>query len=319
MDKIQTDLEYQKCLKALEELQFSKENEKDILLSVLYQNLLSYKFQVENYLKQRDSLDSVKETLQEKIDFILSNFFSNKKMFKEFEFIKTTNMELSLEQWNNLLDLLPEFLTVATFFKFHGKVKILFVKNYIVIDGLIRFDPYIESQKTIINEITKKLLKSNFLLTFNSSESERTGLSHLRLKLDCSFDPEIVYRVDMKENLGVVNLLGFPNCVANYLSNPIELSQVNQHLIIEISEEFAVKSSIGSVDIIDRVSEKSLIHFDFLFKPVTLVLPNKGVIAKKSPLIAIGNEDFRNYGMIESERKQDVFFRFHCIDLFRLF
>jgi len=319
MNKESLDIEYLNCIKTLEELQSVNNGNTDSLVSLLYQNLLSYKFQVENSRKNFENLFNIKETIKEKVESIFIDFFSNKKMFKEFEISKLNQMELSLEGWNNLLDVLPEFLTVASIFKFHGKVQIAFRKNVIVIDGLIRNDPYIETQRSIVNEVTKKLLKRNQLLTFSAADSERTGLSQLKLKLDCSFNPEQVYRIDLLERVGEKSLLGFPNNIANYIIDPTLESIAQKHLIVEIDQELNVRSNTDLLDSIALSSQKTLLHFNFLFNPVTLVLPSRGTISKKASLLAIGNNDSQNYGIINSERKQDVFFRFYTIDLFSLF
>lgn len=154
----------------------------------------------------------------------------------------------------------------------------------------------IEGRRTQIYARTRALLSRGMILTFDHhapSEGQKTSL-----KLSLSF-PESSGRlmlVDLTEKASC--LLGFSALFDRYRLADSAKDKLGRHLCIEITEELKVeKYTRLPKRVLSRESQYDILHFAFLFRPVSLIIPRRGSVIHERELKAMlggtgcGNEN----------------------------
>lgn len=305
----QTDFE--KSLEALEDIQLLSEFSVSPIVSHAYFHLTEMKRKADAISSgQVSHYDLVGKVLDEKMTSIVNEFFGNPSRFKEFDFYKNTK-KIDLKKWNLVLETIPEILSLVTLFNYHGKADVRFDENKFSVTGLIREDGNIERSRKLIYVITRKLLRAKVLLTFNLERTARAGLFKLVLQADLSHDESLVYRVHFKVNKSEQYMVGFSNVFCQYRSSLDEVKQVGDHNIVEIGHDLSVKHYVGLPELTRIESaNKEILHFPFLFRPLSIILPVKGNLVTASFSRSLDDEN---------KRKQDVSKYYRTIDFFSLF
>ena len=303
--------DFENGLNTLEDIQMLSEFTVSPLVSNAYFYLSEMKRKADAIsIGQVSDYDHVKKVLDNKISSIIEDFFGNKVKFKDFVFCKSTQ-DIDLEKWNLILGTIPEILSLVTLFNYHGTVDVKFDQDRLLISGIILEDGNLEHSRKLIYVITRKLLRSKVLLTFNLVKTERTGLFKLDLNADLSHDESLVYRVNFKINDNEQYLVSFSNIFNQYRIKHDDVAALGEHNIVEITNDLEVLHHIGLPDLTCvESSDKEILHFSFLFRPLSIILPMKG------NLITIS---FLHSQDDENKRKQDVSKYFRTIDFFSLF
>lgn len=304
-------LDFEKSLDALDDIQMLSEFSISPLVSNAYFYLSEMKRKADNLASGKIPNDSaVAGVLDEKISMIMSEFFGNKGRFKSYNLFKSSD-GLDLKKWNLVFETIPEILSVVTLFNYHGNVDIRFDENRLIVSGLILEDGNMEVNRKLIYVITRRLIRSKVLLTFNLEKTARTGLFKLDLKADISHDESLSYRVLFKVNPTEQYLVGFSNIFYRYRSNLDYILLLDSHNIVEINNDLSMKHYVGLPDLTRIESaNKEILHFPFIFRPLSIILPMKGNLV---------TEAFSRSLDDENKRKQDVSKFFRTIDFFSLF
>lgn len=304
----QTD--YDKSLSTLEDIQMLSEFSVSPLVSHAYFYLSEMKRKADALSSgQVSQFDQVAMVLDEKLTSIISEFFGNKSRFKEFSYNKCTK-KIDLKKWNMVLETIPELLSVVTLFNYHGGADVRFDENRFSVSGLILQDGNLERNRKLIYVLTKKLLRNKVLLTFNLESTARTGLFKLDLRADLSHDESLNYRVNFKVD-DEHYLIGFSNVFCHYRSSLEDVKMAGDHNIIEIRSDLSVHHSFGIPELTRIESaNKEILHFPFLFRPLSIILPMKGNLVTTGLSRSLDDEN---------KRKQDVSKHFRTIDFFSLF
>ena len=215
-----------------------------------------------------------------------------------------------------LLESIPEILSVVSLFNYHGKVKVELDQNRVLVKGIILEDQNLAFNRKFIYLVTRKLLGSKILLTFNLEKTSRPGLYTLSLRADISHDENLVYKVQFKDSNV---LLGFSNIFPQYRVQPEALSEVGEHMIVEINSDLSTKSFCGRVELskIDSAN-KEILHFPFLFRPLSIILPVKGHLSTDTFLKSL-ERTFKDTGSEDQNQQKDSQFHYRFIDFFFLF
>lgn len=308
--------DFENSLNTLEDIQLLSEFSLSPILSRAYYHLsemkrkadLAANGQVANY-------DAVLKVLDEKLENIFLDFFSNKTKFKDFSYSKKTD-QIDLRKWNLLLESVPEILSVVSLFNYHGKLRVDLNQNRVLIKGIILEDQNLAFNRKFIYVVTRKLLNSKILLTFNLEKTSRPGLYALSLRADVSHDDKLVYKVQFKESNV---LLGFSNIFPQYRVQAEALTDVGEHTVVEINEDLTTKTFCGRVELskIDSAN-KEILHFPFLFRPLSIILPVKGHLGADTLLKSL-ERTFKDTGSEEQNPQQGSQFHYRFIDFFALF
>jgi hypothetical protein len=303
--------DFEKSLSTLEDIQMLSEFKVSPLVSHAYFYLSELKRKADAMSTgQVSHFDQVGLVLDEKITSIIEDFFGNKSRFKDFTFNKNTQ-KIDLKKWNLVLETIPEILSIVTLFNYHGPVDVKFDDNRFLLSGLILEDGNLERSRKLIYVITRKLLRAKVLLTFKLEKTARSGLFKLDLKADLSHDDSLVYRIHFKINKNEQYMVGFSNIFTQYRAQLEDVQAVGEHNIVEIGSDLSVKHEMGVPELSRKESaNKEILHFSFLFRPLSIILPMKGNLV---------TETFSRSLDDENKRKQDVSKYFRTIDFFSLF
>jgi hypothetical protein len=300
--------DYEQSLNTLEDIQRLSEYSLAPLVSRVYYHLSEIKRKADStQLNLVNPYEIVNKVLDEKFESILADFFNNNSKCKNYTFEKKTE-RLVLDKWNLILEIIPEFLSVVSLFNFLGEVNVKLDHKKILISGNVLEDGQLELGRTFIYQMTRKLLKHKVLMTYSLKKSDKSGLNRLELIADISFDNSAHYNVKFSPNPARNYLVGFSNIFSNYSLSTEEIESLETHNIIELGNDLAVTHKFGKIDSNHlKLSNKELLHFSFIFRPVSIILPMRGVLSKSSSIRSLDN------------REQDVSNQFHIIDFFSLF
>lgn len=301
--------DFEKSLSTLEDIQLLSEFSLSPLIGRAYYYLSEMKRKAdEKVVSPVKNFDQVAKVLDEKLESIFSEFFSNKTKFRAFEYYKSTS-QIDLKKWNLILEIVPEVLSVVTLFNYHGSVDVRLDENRLLVSGMILEEGHLQMNRKFIYVVTRKLLRQKVLLTFNLEKTTRPGLFRLDLKVDISHDDAFIYKVKFnageksKENYCV----GFSNIFCHYRALLEDVKEVGEHTVIEVGNDLAVRSFQGVPDLSRLESaNKEILHFPFLFRPVSIILPVKGNLSSDSFTRGLTGE-------------QDVSAYYRTIDFFSLF
>jgi hypothetical protein len=256
--------------------------------------------------------EAVSQVLDEKMASILDDFFINKSKFKGLNYTKST-AKIDLRKWNLILENLPEILSIVSVLSFHGIMDVDLSENNMVISGTILEDSQLEINRKYIYLITRKLLRKKILLTFKGEKTVRTGLFKLTLNIDISHDDNLIYRLPFKPTPDRNYLVGFSNVLANYRVQFEQIAKIGEHQIIEVNNELDVKTYRGIPNLSRMESaNKEILHFSFLFRPISLILPMRGTLL-------LGDLSHESKANEEEDNKHDVSCSYRTIDFFSLF
>jgi hypothetical protein len=303
--------DFEKSLDALMDIQMLSEFSVSPLVSNAYFYLSEMKRKADSISSgQVSQFESVSKVLDEKLTSIMDEHFGNKGRFKDYKLFKNTK-KIDLKKWNLILETIPEILSVTTLFNYHGAIEVRFDEGRFVVSGLILEDGNIQASRKLIYVITRKLLRSKILLTFNLEKTARTGLFKLVLKADLSHDESLVYRVPFQLSSKKTYFVGFSNILYRYRSNLEDVNLVGEHNVIEINNDITMKHFIGLPELSRMDSaNKEILHFPFLFRPLSIILPMKGSLVTDAFSRSLDDEN---------KSKQDVSKHFRTIDFFSLF
>ncbi len=306
--------DFEKSLNTLEDIQLLSEFSLSPLIGRAYFHLTEMKRKADaNAQTQVVQFDFVSRVLDEKLESIFKDFFSAKSKFKNFEYHKSTS-KIDLKKWNLILEIIPEVLSVVSLFNYHGSLETKLDESRILISGAILEDDHLEANRKFIYVVTRKLLRQKVLLTFNLEKTSRGGLFKLDLKVDISHDDSLLYKVNFKVGPKENYYVGFSNILCHYRALLEDVRSVGEHNVIEVGSDLSVKHTYGLPDLSRLESaNKEILHFPFIFRPVSIILPVKGNLSTDAFSRNLNSRDSRQM------REQDVSTYYRTIDFFSLF
>ncbi|MFA6236587.1 MAG: hypothetical protein WC635_04595 [Bacteriovorax sp.] len=307
--------DFEKGLSTLEDIQLLSEFALSPLIGRAYFHLSEMKRKADEVnLGMITSFDAVVKVLDEKFESIFTEFFSNRSKYKKFDYYKSTS-KIDLKKWNLILETIPEILSVVSLFNYHGGVEARLDENRLLVTGMIIEDGHLQMNRKFIYVVTRKLLRQKILLTFSLDKSAKAGLFKLDLKVDISHDEALVYKVNFKVNAQENYAVGFSNIFCRYRALLEDVRMVGEHNIIEVMNDLTVSHKFGIPDLtcLDSAN-KEILHFSFLFRPVSIILPMKGNLSKDAFSRSLVSSQDDNY-----TREHDVSTYYRKIDFFSLF
>ncbi len=271
--------------------------------------------------KLSHSHSHIVEWLEKRVDDYVKTFYDSLNCHCEFKYIK--NIEnLSLESWNNLFEVFPKFISLATLFYQSGNVTLS------VVDGACRLRCELNPDELISKrEETYRLYRFFFskhcLLTYKIIESDH--------KIEIEFELNTQEQVkDKKYNLaydiGPEFVLGLPDGFSRYkqsLSDFLEIANKGKHPIFIINEDLTlIETDHVSHEFFGKDWNGEILHFAFLFRPISFIISSKGKRIFKSRFhenktgCLISNSKFENkegQDVVESRSKQYKNFDFFSI------
>ncbi len=260
-----------------------------------------------------NSYSKVQSFLEKTIDNLITTYALREGTTHQV-LIQKKYEKMSLDSWNRLLEVLPTSLNILNIFKFVGTQNIQISKEGIQVRGLIKTDETITKFREVVYRSSRKLLEQKSILTYSIEELEDQRLCWLNINVDMAHDENLSYNVDFSETLGMK--LGFSNIFKKYVINKEEASKLPRHLIIEISPDLNISKYYRIPDHYTTDSNsKEMLHFSFLFRPVSIIIPKNGLLEKRP--FKVNCEDTGS-GLEQQEVKNQIGYNYRYIDFFSL-
>ena len=300
-------------METLEDIQALGENHLNPLIDRAAFHISEINRKAEFSFKNLNQFSEVKSFLEKTIDQLLTNYTLKDLGAHQVLFQKKYE-SMSLESWNKLLSVLPTSLHIVSVFNFVGTQNIQLSEKGISFRGLIKTDQNITKFRELVYKASRKLLKEKAILTYTIEDLEDERMCWLELKVDTSHDENLSFCVDLTDNLNL--WLGFSNIFDAYKITGEQASTLPRHLVIEINENLDIQKHYRVPDrFTGTIKDKEMLHFSFLFRPVSIIIPKKGRVINKSALQK--NKDTGS-GLEQQEVENRSNNSFRYIDFFSL-
>ncbi|OFZ24972.1 MAG: hypothetical protein A2381_12915 [Bdellovibrionales bacterium RIFOXYB1_FULL_37_110] len=260
----------------------------DNLTALVGSNALPIVHQIGFYLSETKRLEEKDQKL-EKIegvvfDFIhnsfkelLTCFFTANKHIKEFT-LTGKGENYSFSNWNKIFETLPGLLQVINFFQIENEVELILEDNGIRVITCLVENQNITGFRKKCYAILRDLIKKKTLLTYKITKNDNIKLD---LFLNISHSEDMMYECLINQNRKIK--LGFSNIFEQYQISEHEAASLPLHLCLEITEDLQLKKHQGIPKQFTQVlGEFQIIHFSFLFRLVSIIIPFRGKLIKTS-------------------------------------
>lgn len=204
----------------------------------------------------------------------------------------------STESLFKIIEALPSFFKVISYFRFKPDAFISIHENEVLIQGYLLDEQNFEKFKTEIYCEMRRLLSQHSFLTYEISQDNL-------ILIKCTFDnPKQSYCLRFRRNSSCVVLL--PSIISQFETHtPPKFP----HLCLEITDDLRLVKQQGVPQNMTEgqsPDDKVIFHFPFVFRPLSLIIPTRGKIMPLN-------------GNTSDEDTGSVFFNPVKIDLFQHF
>lgn len=235
-------------------------------------------------------LKQVKRTVDEK-QSVMGNFSRLNRFFQGFIFKNLKNLkaqthiskitceldssQVPVEKMDLLLEAFPYLCSAVALFPFESNMHFTLNENEIEFRGTTKIDENLEKKRLEAYVLSRRLLVHGLVLTYRCHKVDRNDLATISLKCTMSHDLNQVYGLDFSQEHGLV--LGFSNIFAQFRTSHEYLKTVGKHICIEITDQLKVERTYRlSKRQLKENSQHEILHFAFLFRPVSLIIPKEG-------------------------------------------
>lgn len=238
---------------------------------------------------------------------LLEDFFRKKDEGLLWSVIKD-DRKLEVSHWEKILSVLPDVLQVVGCFKFKGCLTIEVSPKGMSFKGGIFNGQSIRDHRLTIYKAFRRLLSKKTLLTFDVTEKEGSFETELSLFADISHQDSdlLAYNFAISSDQKQSSLIAFSSVLKNYRISLSELESLGDHITIQITPKMEVVKRDKLPDSFKSVFASSeIIHFHFLFRPISLIIGAKG---KNLPRHALGGTGSDLFGTSQEVGKLfDIF------------
>jgi hypothetical protein len=206
--------------------------------------------------------------------------------------------ELSFEKWSYILDTTPLIIRFLNQFHFEDTLTLEITENrFTLTSKFLAADELLNKRKDIYY-LSRKLIEKKVIPTYDVEVNDN-GNEILKLVFDFSFDPKMFYCLDFIKEHGFV--IKLTNMLENYYSNFNEDICNKRHLCVVVNEDLSVDKYYRIPNKFVDNSKYELLHFPFLFRPVSLIIPVKGFLTTD-----IGIRQLMDTGSVDQSSRHEV-------------
>jgi hypothetical protein len=242
---------------------------------------------------------NIQNFINDSIVNMIHDYFLDKTYAQNITINFKENEGIGLKCYEKIVGLLPDFLTIINHLK--AREEINFIVDNFGIRAKFCLDPennMLEKREQIY-ALTRKALEDKCLITYFITTNEQ-----VELFLNTSHSEQQLYGYDLNQTSQVY--LTFTNVFEQYVcSNSYPNEIFSEHLCIEIDENLKVNKKVKRIKNIEK--EKEILHFNFLFRPISLIIPKRGKIFPADSFLSNGLPDWRDTGSGKAIEKQDVY------------
>jgi len=246
---------------------------------------LSETKRLEEQDKKSDKIDGVVfDFIKSSFKELLMCFFSANKYIKEFT-VTGIGEHYTFPQWNKIFETLPDLLKVISFFQLENELELVLEKNGIRVITCLVENQNIKSFRSKCYETLRGLIKKKTLLTYKITQGDQIKLD---LFLNISHCEDTIYECPINQHKNFK--LGFSNIFEQYQISEYEAASLPRHLCLEITKDLQLKKHQGIPKQFTQVlGEFQIIHFSFLFRLVSIIIPFRGRLIKTTSHQRLGD------------------------------
>jgi len=300
---------FQKGLKSLEEINILGGQDLSPLVGAANHHFSELKRKALESIDKNQSFEKLNQFLASHLEAVFNGFIKQSKTITQAQ-IFFNDTTWGNKEWNNVINIIPEMLNILELLNVSKNIQLLQEKETFTLRGWIRNDSTIEENRAKIYSIFRKLLSNKVLMTYSLNPDIRQDESIIEVKLDLSHDDNKLYSIKLE---GIESPLCFSNIFSNYVILDENKAPQYKHHILTIDKDINLNKFNSTVsDIINKevgpgkLGKKVLIHFPFLFQPLSLILPKEGIICMKDNEITNNYIDIFNLLSITNETEADA-------------
>ena len=193
--------------------------------------------------------------------------------------LTVTTTDISFPQWNKILTVLPIFIKIAKCLPWPKVEQTTISGDLLTMHGhLPAEESTLLRKRSTIYQYFRQLLAQQSLLTF-SVETLADQSAKLSLQLDLRHQDQVVYRVPVGEGICFSSI--FPYYIVQDWAS---VAAQGAHYCLNIKADGNIEELPAIPEQFMKNSpEAVLLHFRFLFRPVSLIIPGKGEIISARP------------------------------------
>ncbi len=256
----------------------------------------------------------------EKYDSVLAlitkHFFEDlKKEFmglediKTFYILKKTEI-IDTEYWDKVFSAFDDIVSALRMFPFTGHIQLIVDKNGLKFKGRMKNITVDSDLRKNSYELTRKFLAREVFLTYKLHSVDSSEGPEFELNFDFSNDNSKVYHIDLTDQYGFY--LAFTNTFSNYLCTLGDLEKIPSHMCVEITNKLSIKKHKSSdlKELFQEADDKTILHFPFLFRPLSMIIPGRGSITSRvnfyEDFFASGSEKIYCHGCDDDPAKKNI-------------
>lgn len=260
----------------LEDLQYLGDSSLTPLISRAHHHLFEIKRKAEDNVKNPKLYSNVNVLLNRHVENLIHLYLKKNKK------LSTVNISLdssiwNLEDWNNFIEVIPTILAVCGQFEFSNAVSFYQMGKCFYMTGGLALNSDLKSKRKQLYGLFRKLMSKRALMTYDLGESSDEELVLCTLKFDLSHRDDVVYF--LPAFAGATAGLAFTNLFADYRLEDHSCLIGMKHTCLKINTNFEMERFQKLPDnLYEENRNCELIHFPFLFHPVSLIIPERGFL-----------------------------------------
>ena len=274
MQKIEKS--FQKGLKSLEQINILGGQDISPLVGAANHHFSELRRKALEGIDKNKDFEKLNGFLANHLEAVFQNYIKESKSISQAQ-IHFNDYSWGNREWNYVINIIPEMLKVLDLLNVSTNIQLAQEKEAFVLRSWISHDYSVENSRAEIYSIFRTLLKNKILMTYSLKPNVRKDESIIELRFDLSHNDDQVYCIESSKN----SSLEFSNVFSNYELLKTEEYPHYKHNILEIDKNFNLKKNETNISELidlenDEDNKKQVIHFSFLFQPLTLILPQKG-------------------------------------------
>ncbi|MBT3236304.1 MAG: hypothetical protein HN353_10170 [Bdellovibrionales bacterium] len=234
------------------------------------------------------SLPGIKNFLQQAIALLIEEQLAKSPIITQINYGHKFD-NITSPSLDRMLAGIPHLFCVIKRLGLSGRLNIQMGAELTTVTGEIKNQVDLEQARVDVYAATRSLLKLGIFLTFKvTGQSVKRNLSQVELKLDYGHANNLGYAVAIKR-ADRQQIMVFSDRFACYLLPAAQRASLGHHHCVEITSDLRVKTTPAIPDHCVRESvQQEIIHFNFLFRPISLIIPNRGKIIPIVPTNNVG-------------------------------
>ena len=223
---------------------------------------------------EKGGLENLAEFIDAQVEKVIFDYFLKLERVKTINLIKN---KLDFSDIDKFLDVFPKLCTVLDCFPLCDNIALEIKANELKVSSYIEEVKGSKDIRAKVYTLTREFLSKKMLLTFDLAEKNQKIM--LSLKLAFAKGDRELYKIGL---LGEENLT-LDGVFKSFVLENEKSVQSFDHLCIEITEDKKVLQYQGlPIGLCSKNSKRKVIHLSFLFRPVSIIIPNEGKIIPPS-------------------------------------